>query len=493
MPREKATEERALRLGQYRWVWLEQLWVSEAHPRLSIPSTISDEAVDGEPRMISVIRAYRDRLLGGHTMSPTEALRVRSYTARPGYYAIHDGALRYRALELAGREQALVVIENLSDDEIYREMLAASNRASLSKYELSRLIREAILREAITQAQAARELGCSRQYVGQLVTAAEVGESVSASSQLDNSLLADKVGQLHAIGRGAPREYWHDLAQAAVSKGWSTNQSLAWAWSASRAENEPTPEPPRSVEPLTQAGELLLLGDHKLLCSSSLERDNIECLLDGETPDAIYTDPPYGVDSITGSPSQWRGAAARYEPVEGDGDTKTAKGAFTLCSEIEARVQIWWGANHYSAVLPESRCWVVWYKRRGDDRNRLSDGELAWTNQDSRVRVYHHIWNGFCRDSEQGERRTHPNQKPVALAEWCFGEFGVGDLVLDLFGGSGSTLIACERSGRHARLLEVSRRCCDVICARYQRESGQMPVIEATGEARDYLSVETAA
>ena len=85
-------------------------------------------------------------------------------------------------------------------------------------------------------------------------------------------------------------------------------------------------------------------------------------------------------------------------------------------------------------------------------------------------------------DMKNKERRVHPTQKPSALAEWCFKKFKAGIIIADLFGGSGSTLIACEKTNRHSRLMELDPKYCDVIIKRWQDFTGKYAILESTGE-----------
>ena len=86
----------------------------------------------------------------------------------------------------------------------------------------------------------------------------------------------------------------------------------------------------------------------------------------------------------------------------------------------------------YANALPNSSCWIVWDK---ENTGNFADAELAWTNQDTVVRVFKHMWNGMLKASEREQKRVHPTQKPVALAEWCFENYGNPATVLDLFLG----------------------------------------------------------
>ncbi len=152
-------------------------------------------------------------------------------------------------------------------------------------------------------------------------------------------------------------------------------------------------------------------------------------------------------------------------------------------------IQVWWGGNHYaaSAGLPDSSCWLVWDK---ENTGNFADAELAWTNHCGAVRLLRHMWNGMLRASERG-KRVHPTQKPVALAEWAFEQVDRENMrlvVLDLFGGSGSTLIAAYRTGRRCAMIEMEPAYVDVICRRFQEFTGVLPVLAETGEPHDFTT-----
>ena len=181
--------------------------------------------------------------------------------------------------------------------------------------------------------------------------------------------------------------------------------------------------------------------------------------------------------------------AQKYAPIAGDDTTDVARDAFTLlAATFPDAMHVWWGGNHYaaSAGLPDASCWLVWDKENGG--SDFADAELAWTNHPGAVRLLRHMWNGMLRASERG-KRVHPTQKPVALAEWAFDVVdskGERNTVLDVFGGSGSTLIAAHKTGRVAFLIEMEPAYVDVICRRYQEHTGTVPVLASTGEEHDF-------
>jgi len=271
-------------------------------------------------------------------------------------------------------------------------------------------------------------------------------------------------------------------------------------------KTDPDDAPEAPAEPVTQPGDLWQLGPHRLLCGDATSPDDLGRVTGGIEVGIVYTDPPYGIDIVQGDAVVGGGPVggvkhgsvggvkiARttpYLPVAGDDSTDVARDAFALISsEYPAALQVWWGGNHYAAAagLPDASCWLVWDK---ENTGNFADAELAWTNHPGAVRLLRHMWNGMLRASERG-KRVHPTQKPVALAEWAFRVIDPKDAqkgVLDVFAGSGSTLIAAHRTWRRAALVEKEASYVDLICRRYQEHTGTKPVLEATGVPHDFTA-----
>jgi 16S rRNA G966 N2-methylase RsmD len=242
------------------------------------------------------------------------------------------------------------------------------------------------------------------------------------------------------------------------------------------------PEAPE--EPTTKPGDLWILGDHRLLCGDSTVITDVERLMAGAKVDLVYTDPPYGI-SIVGDKGSVGGEKLAkvgiYEPVAGDGTIEVALEAIQVIKTLKAKVEIIWGGNYYANALDNSSCWVVWDK---DNTGNFADAELAWTNQKTAVRIFKHTWNGMIKASEHGQKRVHPTQKPVKLAEWCIQQYGENcKTVLDLFCGSGSTLLACETSRKSGYMMELSPAYCDVIVKRWEDFTGKKAILEESQEA----------
>jgi len=242
-------------------------------------------------------------------------------------------------------------------------------------------------------------------------------------------------------------------------------------------DEDAVPEAPE--DPVTVEGDVWLLGRHRLMCGDSTSIDAVEKLMDGMKPNAVFTDPPYGIG--LDKEGQKLGKSQAYGAVLNDHSGEVAKDAFALAVSMRVPELYFWGANHYSSCLPDSSCWIVWDKQGGKSVT-YADCELCYTNIEKPVRMFTHIWDGFRRDTEKGEKRVHANQKPVGLFVDIFSKFNMGQVVFDMFGGSGSTLMAAEKTDRVCYMAELDARYCDVIIKRWQAFTGQEATHEASGK-----------
>jgi site-specific DNA-methyltransferase (adenine-specific) len=187
--------------------------------------------------------------------------------------------------------------------------------------------------------------------------------------------------------------------------------------------------------------------------------------------DAVVTDPPYGVNLNTKNATRDRGfrpydskaRAIDFDAVIGD------QSLFNPAFLLEYPAVVLWGANNYAASLPVSHCWFAWDKKCGKAADSdIGDCELAWTRglPFKTVRAFRHMWAGFQRDSEVGQKHEHPTQKPVALMEWCLGFFPKARTILDPFMGSGTTGVACAKLGRKFIGIELEPKYFDIACKR---------------------------
>lgn len=234
------------------------------------------------------------------------------------------------------------------------------------------------------------------------------------------------------------------------------------------------PEVPE--EPKAKLGDIYQLGNHRLMCGDSTSIDDVEKLINNKKLDLGLTDPPYGIDVVgdNGEVGADFGVAKKgnYKKVIADDTTETAQQSYDILSVYTER-QIIWGGNYFTNFLPFSDGWIIWDKRVDSGiRNTFADGEMAWCSFHTPIRIYHQLWNGMIREGEK-EKRVHPTQKPIRMLSDILKDFSKeNDDILDLFGGSGSTLIACEQLNRNCYMMELDPHYISVIIERYINFTG---------------------
>jgi DNA modification methylase len=284
------------------------------------------------------------------------------------------------------------------------------------------------------------------------------------------------------------------------------DEELAWLLAAQDALEGLTDEdavPALPEEPVSRTGDLWILGDHRLLVGDATSRDDVARLMASETADLVFTDPPYNVD--------YEGYTEERLKIKGDRMSDTEFKQFLEAAFRSCRVAVKSGASIYvchssswqrefqnalEAAGFEVRCQIIWAK------NTFAWGFGRYKFQHEPI-FYCHVagrkdpWYGdksqstLWQENKPAANRLHPTMKPVELVERALvNSSKAGDIVADLFGGSGSTLIGCERRGRKARLMEIDLRYADVICRRYQEYAGKAVLLEADGRTFDQIAQE---
>lgn len=256
-------------------------------------------------------------------------------------------------------------------------------------------------------------------------------------------------------------------------------------------DEDAVPEVPE--QPKTVLGDVWVLGNHRLMCGDSTSIDAVEKLMDGQKANMLHTDPPYGVD---------------YEGVPNDHLKDAQLEKFLVDALTNAHAVLHPGSNVYvwhaditafefisafrlSGFKQARPSTIQWVKpsltmSQGDYHSQNEPCLFGWKEGSGRVRVKDRKQTTIWHCDRTTEAKVHPTMKPVELCQRAIENSSVANcIVLDLFGGSGSTLIACEKTNRHARLMELDPKYCDVIIKRWQDFSGMKAVHAETGEPFD--------
>jgi len=340
---------------------------------------------------------------------------------------------------------------------------------------------------------AARKLGLERAPVIELAHMSEAQKRayLLADNQLalnagwDEALLRLELADLSELG--------FDLGLIGFAEG-ELERLLAGESRTGLTEDDEAPELPEQA--VTKPGDLWVLGEHRLLCGDATVPADVERVLEGRLADMTFTDPPYNVDYGSSAKDRFRGnkrkilndnLGSAFEAFLHDACANmlaVTKGAVYVCmssSELHSLQRA------FTAAGGKWSTFVIWAKHaftlgRADYQRQYEPILYGWRED------HDHYW---CGARDQGDvwfvdkpakNDLHPTMKPVALVERAVRNSSkTKDIVLDPFGGSGSTLIACEKARRQARLVELDPKYCDVTVRRWQEFSGGTAVLEDDG------------
>lgn len=252
--------------------------------------------------------------------------------------------------------------------------------------------------------------------------------------------------------------------------------------------------------PVSKPGDIWLLGNHRLLCGDSTNIDAVEAMMDGDLADQLITDPPYNVD-YTGKTKE--ALTIDNDSMSDDAFRQFLKDAYTTADAVMkpgAVFYIWHadseGYNFRGAAHDmgwQVRQCLIWKKQHmvmgRQDYHWMHEPCLyGWKDGSAHLWATDRKQTTILEFNRPQRNDVHPTMKPVELIEYQIKNNTKGkDIVLDLFGGSGSTLIACETSGRHCRMVELDPVYVDVIVNRYQEFTGKNAVHLETGKTYDEL------
>ena len=241
-------------------------------------------------------------------------------------------------------------------------------------------------------------------------------------------------------------------------------------------DEDDVPEAPQ--EPITKLGDVWILGEHRVMCGDSTSKEAVEILMDGEKADMVFTDPPYGIEYK----SNWKNKdREKFKTLKNDNlilDFRHILDSF--CDEFcpiyiwtsHQVFQIW--KEMYSDIYKST---IIWYKKfggMGDLKAEYGHNyEMCLYLTKNRIEFVSDrpkaVWEI---GGDSPSKYQHPTQKPVELAETAFSHHKKGT-VLDLFLGSGSTLIAAEKTNRKCYGMELDPKYCDVIVKRWEDFTGK--------------------
>ena len=224
-------------------------------------------------------------------------------------------------------------------------------------------------------------------------------------------------------------------------------------------ESEEEEEIEVPVEPKTKLGDMYKLGNHYLLCGDATKQDDINKLIQNNKIDMLMIDPPYGIDASNMNLGTTKKDYNKF--YRGNDWDKTTIDILPLLTI--AKYSCVWGGNYYADLLPVNNDWLCWFKKIKN--TSFSEFELAWTNFGKNTRIIEHHWSG--------EKKLHPTAKPVPVINWALLILSEIKTVLDVFGGSGSTLISCEKLNKQCFMMELDPAYCDVIIERWENLTGE--------------------
>ena len=240
-------------------------------------------------------------------------------------------------------------------------------------------------------------------------------------------------------------------------------------------------------QPNAKLGDIYQLGNHRLMCGDSTKEEDVAKLMCGEKVDMVLSDPPYGMfldtdfSSCLGSLGRKNNTRGnKYDKVIGDNEDfkpeliQTFFDNFNYCKEM-----FLFGADYFAELIQDKNngSWLVWDKRKESQADAIgSEFELIWSKNKHKRRVLRHDWFGFLssQNTYDAQHRVHPTQKPISLLVDIINQWGKDcNSIVDLFGGSGSTLIACEHLNRNCYMMDLDPKYVDVIINRWEQFTGK--------------------
>ena len=241
-------------------------------------------------------------------------------------------------------------------------------------------------------------------------------------------------------------------------------------------------EVPEEVEPIAKQGDIWQLGRHRLMCGDSTSITDVEKLMNGNKADMVFTDPPYGYNYQ----SNMREKSQKFDVIENDDKILDFfPNIQMVCNGFVFICTTWKVLDKWIPLFKqyhELSNMIIWNKGGGgigDLKHTFStDYEVILCASNGKEITGKRIGSVWTISKDTASCYVHPTQKPVKLSEFAIrNTTSRDDAVLDLFGGSGSTLIACEQLNRKCFMMELDPKFVDVIIARWEKFTGQKAVL----------------
>ena len=283
---------------------------------------------------------------------------------------------------------------------------------------------------------------------------------------------------------------WDDLAN-----NWDVEELTEWgldipdfAIKNADAQEDDFAVPDGGTETDIVLGDLFEIGEHRLLCGDSTDSDQVAKLMNGQKADMVFTDPPYGMfldtdySKIKGTENSigFKGnkTGNKYDKIIGDNEDFTPELINTIFASFPKTKEIFiWGADYFVDLLPnygKDGSWLVWNKRSSEAQQRGIGNcfELCWSLNKHKRFVLDFEWFGFLSkdDPNEARNRQHPSMKPSKLISRMINEFCKdATLIVDIFLGSGTTMLATHQLKRKCYAMELDPKYCQVIVDRMKK------------------------
>ena len=321
-----------------------------------------------------------------------------------------------------------------------------------------------------------------------LLAAKKLGLKKVPVKTVDN-LSDEQVKKLRALDNKLNESDWDfDLLAEDIGELDFSGFDIDWGLPADVEETEivedEAPEVDEEHEPICKLGDIWQLGRHKLICGDSTDRATVERLMDGAKADMVFTDPPYGMSLDTDySGMQGNGRKGKkYDKVIGDNEDFSPLLITSIFENFDCEEIFLWGVDYYFDLIPNFKdgSLIVWDKtlQTNGDAGYNSEFELLWSKTPHKKEVIHFNWfRYFGLSSQDIKTREHPTQKPLqVITPYIERHSKKNSIIVDVYGGSGSTLIACEQLNRTCYMMELDPKYCDVIIKRWENFTGQKAV-----------------